>query len=408
MKHSYHCNRCGEIHSLEDGLGKRHLAFALKPEEFAGFLDFSATAGAHAYITQNTQQYVRDVQVFELLGDKFSRSGIFAGRDSALNWLEERIAVNSNNTDQILRRLQGDGGGEVDVIRQINGSLRGLIHRAEFIKDADGHIASNTPGIDAQTVNRFTGKVVERIQIKSNWSDDPATLRQTVSKFVSGPGYDESITLAGPKELIDEARKMGVPNPLRVVGDVNGNRVSGERLQAMVENGDRAVDGQITFAGVAERAGKGALVGAAVAATVASITAYIAYRRGEITGTEAFYRIGTDASKGAVIGGALAGLSVLFPPGALGIGIGIIVGSQVRRIVDVAYGKGAYIEVVRSMGAVEASLASTVRGIEVIQDATWAARRAQDETVESLLDFSETASETDAMLQRLRKFQSGE
>lgn len=407
MTDSYQCSRCGVRHSLSEDVGRAHLAHALSPKEFGGFLDFAATAGAHAYITDNTQQYVRDVQVFEVLGDKFSRSGIFTGREAASNWLSERVAVNADNVDQILRRLQGDGAGEVDALRQINGSLRGLIHRAEFITDANGHIPANTAGIDLQVVNRFTGEVVETIQVKSNWSGDPATLRQTLSKFLSGPAYDESITLAGPKELIDQARETGIPNRLVVVSDVDGNRLSGERLRDMVEEGGQAVDGRITFAGVAERAGQGAIVGAAVAATIASVGAYIAYRRGEISGAQAFRRVGVEASRGAVIGGALGGLSVLFPPGAVGIGIGIVVGAQVRRVVDIAYGKGAYLDLVRSMGAVEASLASTASGIAVIQDSTRVARRAQRSTVESIIDFAETSTDTDAMLERLRAFQRG-
>lgn len=404
---SYRCDRCGVLHSLNEEVGKAHLAHALSAREFGGFLDFAATAGAHAYITENTQQYVRDVQVFEVLGDKFSRSGIFAGREAASNWLSERVAVNADNVDQVLRRLQGDGAGEVDALRQINGSLRGLIHRAEFITDAGGHIPANTAGIDLQVVNRFTGEVVEKIQVKSNWSSDPATLRQTVAKFLSGSAYDESVTLAGPQELIDQAREMGVPNRLVVVSDVDGNRLSGERLRAMVEDGGGAVDGRITLAGVAERAGQGAIVGAAVAATVASVSAYLAYRRGEISGAQAFRRVGVEASRGAVIGGALGGLSVLFPPGAVGIGIGIVVGAQVRRIVDIAYGKGAYLDLVRSMGAVEASLTSTTTGIAVIQDSTRMARHAQRATVENLLGFAETSDETDDMLSRLRAFQRG-
>ncbi|MBX3245805.1 MAG: hypothetical protein KF901_01340 [Myxococcales bacterium] len=407
MIQAYRCGRCGESHSLSDEVGRRHLAYALSAKEFGGFLDFASTAGAHAYITENTQQYVRDVQVFEVLGDKFSRSGIFAGREAASNWLTERVAVNADNVDQILRRLQGDGAGEVDALRQINGSLRGLVHRAEFITDASGHVPANTAGVDLQVVNRFTGEVVERIQVKSNWSSDPTTLRQTLSKFLSGPGYDESVTLAGPKELIEQAREMGIPNRLVVVSDVDGNRISGERLRTLVEEGGKAVDGRITLAGVAERAGQGAIVGAAVAATIAGISTYIAYRRGEISGTEAFRRVGVEASKGAVIGGALGGVSVLFPPGAIGIGIGIVVGAQLRRVVDIAYGKGAYLDIVRSMGAVEASLASTATGIAVIQDSTRIARHAQRATVESMLDFAETSIETDDMLERLRVFQRG-
>jgi hypothetical protein len=407
MIEDYQCSRCGVRHSLATDLGKRHLSLALSAQELGSFLDFAATAGAHAYITTNTQQYVRDVQVFEVLGDKFSRSGIFSGREAAANWLNDRVAVNADNVDQLLRRLQGDGAGEVDALRQINGSLRGLIHRAEFITDASGHIPSNTAGVDLHVINRFTGEVVEKIQVKSNWSSDPATLRQTITKFLSGPNYDPSVTLAGPKELIDQAREMGVPNRLVVVSDVEGNRLSGERLRTMIEEGGKAVDGRITFAGVAERVGKGAIVGAAISATIAALGAYLAYRRGEISGEDAFRQVGLEASRGAIIGGALSGVSVLFPPGVVGIGIGIVVGAQIRRVIDIAYGKGAYLDLVQSMGAVEASLSATASGVAVVQEATRTTKRTQRATVEAMLSFAETSNETDNMLQRLRAFQRG-
>jgi hypothetical protein len=403
----YFCNRCRGHHSLTEDLGRAHLAFALDQQEFGQFLDFAATAGSYAYITSNTQKYVRDVQVFEVLGDKFSRSGIFSGREAAANWVHDRLSVNPDNINQFLCKLQGDGAGEVDVLRHINGSLRGLVHRAEFVRDASGHIPSNTPGFDIRVINRFTGEVVERIQVKSNWSTDSRVLRKTIKEFLSNSEYSESLTLSGPNELIKQARQMGVPNKLVVFNDANGNRLSGERLKTMAEEGAQAVEGRITIAGVSEQAVQGAVVGAALGATITSLTSYLAYRRGEITGLEAFKRVGVEASRGAVIGGAMGGLSVLFPPGAIGIGIGIVVGTQVRRIVDIAYGKGAYLEIVQSMGAVEASLGATANGIIVVQDSTRMARAAQKTTVVALRDFAHVSRDTDSMLDRLRAFQGG-
>ena len=407
MSQTYECSRCRSVHRLDSELGQDHLPEALPEKDLSRFLDFTLTAGSYAYITANTQQYVRDVQVFDVLGDKFSRSGIFDGREAASNWLSERMSVNPDNFDQVLRRLQGDGAGEVDVLRKINGSLRGVFHRAEFIKDAAGHVPSNTAGVDLQVVNRFTGEVVERIQVKSNWSSDPAVLRQTLSKFMSGADYDESVTLAGPRELIEQARELGVPNRLVAVSDVDGNRLSGERLRQMIDEGGSAVEGSLTFEGIAERVGQGAVVGAAITATLASIGSFIEYRQGKITGAEAFRRVGVEASRGAVIGGAMGGLSLVFPPGALGIGIGILVGTQVRRVVDVAYGKGAYLDLLNSMGAVQRSIQVTAEGAAVIERSTALASRAQFETLAELREFGETAQETDELLKRLQSFGQG-
>lgn len=372
------------------------------PQDVERALDFAASAGAYAHVTGETQQYVRDVDVFRLLDQKFSRSGMFADREAANTWLRERMAVNADNVDQLLRRLQGDGAGEVDALNQINGSLRGLLTETRFATTAAGEITSNVAGIDLERVNRFTGEVVERIQVKSNWSTNPDTLKKTLDKFVAGADYDESVTLAGPRELIELAKERGLPNRLVIVGDANGNRVSGERLAQMVEDKKAAVDGALTFEGVAERVGQGAIVGAGVAVTVSSVRSYLAYRRGEITAVEAFRKVGRDGSKGALVGGSLAGLSVVFPPGLIGVGIGVVVGMQLRRVVDIAYGEGAYKDLLDSMGSVTASVDVTARGLVTVSETASHARRSQADAVENLVGFATTARDTNAMLAELR------
>lgn len=404
---SYRCAECQIEHALESDIGRRHLGKVLTREQFGRGVDFISSAASYGYITENSQQYLRDTQVFDVLGEKFSRSGMFQSTESAQDWLNERMAVNASNMDQVLRRLQGDGAGEVDALRQVNGSLRGLIHEAKFPTGPTGSIPSNQAGFDLEIVNRFTGDVVERVQVKSNWSTNPEVLKETVRDFLSNGAYTTDMTLAGPQELIDVARDMEVPNKLVVVGDVEGNRLSGERLMGLVESGDAATQGALSFQGVAERVGEGAVIGAAVAVTLSAIGNFIAYRQGRISGAEAFKEIAVDASRGAVVGGAMGGLSLLFPPGAVGVGIGIVVGMQLRRIVDIAYGKGAYLDLVRTMGAVEASVRTTADGVAVIERSISWAGEAQRMAEDELVAFAETARETDAMLEKLRKFEKG-
>lgn len=403
----YRCEKCGMEHRLTTRVGARHLKHALSRDDLGRAVDFTFCAGAYTYIEQEGQQYLRDTQVFAALADKFSRGGMFAGPQEASNWLQERVAINANNVDQILRRLQGDGAGEVDAIRQINGSLRGLLHRADFIRDGSGHIPSNTPGVDLQVVNRITGEVVENIQVKSNWSTNPDTLRQTLRHFVQNTNYNTDVTLAGPRELIDEARAMGLSNRMMVVGDADGNRLSGERLRDLIERQEAAVHGGITFQGVAECVGKGAVVGAAVTAGVSAIRAYIDYRQGRMSGKDAFLRIGKDASKGAVVGAAMGGLSLVFPPGAAGLALGVLVGTQLRRIVDIAYGEGAYKDILDSMGAVRGSIRTTTEGIAVVEESTRFARTAQRASLEELSAFEKLSEDTENNLALLRRFRTG-
>jgi len=360
-------------------------------------IDYTFNVVAYAYITKNTQDYIRDTQVFRTLADKFRFSEIFNSPESIQNWLSQH----SEHTDHIFRRLVGDGAGEVDAIRQANGGLRSLFYHTDFVRDASGHIPSNTAGIDAQAVNRFTGEVVEKIQIKSNWSNDPVSLRQTIREFLNSNHYSKDITLAGPKELIEEARNMGVQNKLVIVNSTSENMESGRELIEKIQSRDASVQGHITFAGASERIAKGAIIGVAVTAAISSLSNYISYKKGKITGKEALINIGKDSSKGAIVGGTLGGLSLLFPPGAVGIGIGIAVGTGIRKIIDAAYGDGAYRETVNSIGAVEATVQSTADGIVVVNRVNTFSDIAQGFTEERLNEHDRLSSDTDRKLEGL-------
>ncbi|MHB9071722.1 MAG: hypothetical protein ACYC54_15290 [Sedimentisphaerales bacterium] len=362
MTDLYYCSKCKKEHSLKDCKGIEHLKYVLSKKEFGIALDYTFNAGAYAYITGCTEDYLRNTQVFGTLADKFQVSGNFNSPEAIQNWLSQH----SEHTDHIFRKLVGDGAGEVDAIRQMNSGLRGLFYKTDFFRDASGHIPSNTAGIDAQTMNRFTGEIVKNIQIKANWSNDPANLRQTIREFLSNDHYSENVTIAGPKELIEEAQRMGVKNKLIIVNSTSENVKSGNDLMENIKSNDPSIHGHITFIGVTERVAKGAIIGVAVTATISSLCNYISYRQGKITGKQALVNIGKDSSKGAIVGGSLGGLSLLFPPGAVGLGIGIVVGIGLRKIIDAAYGDGAYREIVNSMSAVEAMVNTTAHGVVVV------------------------------------------
>jgi hypothetical protein len=403
----YFCPKCRVNHELTSRIGAKHLSCVLTKEDFGKALDFTATAGSYAYITDNSQQYLRDVQVFELLGDKFSKAGHFSGSESVKTWVKQRLSVNPENNDMFYRFFQGHGAGEVDALRHMNGRLSSLLYRAEFPRNAIGNINPSTPGYDFHLVNRFTGEVVEQVQVKANWSSDPAAWKATIEKMLANKEYSPEHTLALPQEVADMAREMGVENKIVVVGDVDGNRISAERLTEMAKRGEIATEGAITIQGIAQQVGQGAVVGAAVYCGISAISNYIAYRRGDMSGKQVFKRIGVDASKGAIIGGAMGGLSLVFPPGAIGIGIGVLIGMQVRRIVDIAYGKGGYENVLRAMGAVEASIQVSSAGIAAISQSTSFARMSQKATVEDVRAFTSISQDTDSMLKRLDEFEKG-
>jgi len=397
MDDLFFCSKCNKEHHLESPSGKKHLKYAFSKKDIGKALDYTFNAGAYTYITDHTQDYVRNTEVFGTLADKFRSSGIFNSPESIQKWLSQH----SEHTDLVFRRLVGDAAGEVDAIRQANSGLKGLFYRTDFFRDASGHIPSNTPGIDARTVNRFTNKVVEKIQIKSNWSDNPVNLRQTIREFLNNNHNNENITLAGPKELIEEAQRMGVKNKLVIVNSTSENMESGKELVKKIQSGDASLQGHITFTGASERIAKGAIIGVAVTATISSLSNFMSYKKGKITGKEALVKIGKDSSKGAIVGGTLGGLSLLFPPGAVGLGIGIVVGTGLRKVIDAAYGDGAYREIVNSMGAVEATVQSTAEGVAVVNRVNTFSEIAHDFTEEKLNKHDRLSSDTDRKLEGL-------
>lgn len=315
--------------------------------DFLNFIDFSSNALAYGYIAYNSQQYLRDLEVAKVLNKKFLPSGLFNNAESAKNWVFNRLEVNPDNLDSIFRRLQGEGAGEVDFVRKINGSLKGIFYKAEYATNQSGNIANNVPGIDVVVKNRITGKVVDKYQIKSNWSQNTNTLKKTISDFLQNEKYDKNQILVGPKELIQEAKKANIPNRTMKLNTTQANKESAERLIKKTMEGN--LESGISFGGATKKIAKGAAVAVVISVGISSLTNYLSYRNGEISISEAFDNVAKDGTKAAIVGGTLAGLSLIFPPGILGIGIGIVVGITLQKVVDLAFGDGTYKKIVSEM-----------------------------------------------------------
>jgi len=311
------------------------------------FFDFSSNALAYGYITHNCQQYLRDLEVAKLLDKKFLPSGLFNNAESAKNWIFNRLEVNPDNFDSIFRRLQGEGAGEVDFVRKINGSLKGILYKAEYATNQSGNVANNVPGIDVIVKNRITGQVVNKYQIKSNWTQNTKTLNKTISDFLQNETYDKNTILVGPKELIHEAKKTNIPNRTIKLNTTQANKESAERLMKKTAEGD--LESGISFGGATKRIAKGAGVAVAISVGISSLNNYLSYRNGEISISEAFDNVAKDGTKAAIVGGTLAGLSLIFPPGIIGLGIGIAVGITLQSVVDLAFGDGTYKKIVSEM-----------------------------------------------------------
>jgi hypothetical protein len=106
--------------------------------------------------------------------------------------------------------------------------------------------------------------------------------------------------------------------------------------------------------------GQGAAIGAGLQIGISSYLAYRRYKAGEISIEEAYKFIGKEACKGAVVGGSLAGLSLVVPGGIIGLGVGILVGTSLKRILDVGFGDGSYRTILNTQGSVVIAVKSVV------------------------------------------------
>ncbi|MDV6377751.1 hypothetical protein ORD22_05670 [Sporosarcina sp. GW1-11] len=330
----------------------------LSKEDLKEFFDIASVAGAHETITrgipgvyEGTQQFIRDIETAQLLQQKFPNMP-YDTAEGFKNWLTDRLSGSTQAGANALNRLQGDGAGEVDFVREMQGSLRSLFIKTDFARDAGGNITSNYPGIDAIEINRFTGNVLNEFQIKTLRTKD--SINQVLKDFTNNQHYDENITLVGPKELIEEAKRQGLPNPVKMMGSVEDNAKSARELKDRVQSGQMATE--LTTKEVMGKVAGGAVIGAAISIGISSLFNFIAYTKGEISKKEMLTRVGKDGAKGAITGGALAGLSLFVPGGIIGIGVGFVVGSVLRRALDDAFGDGIFAEVLDLTKSVQANV----------------------------------------------------
>ena len=355
------------------GLSNEDRAFLKKLDrkDIEFFFDFTATAASYEVITngipgvvEGTHQLIRDIKIAQLLQDKFHNIAAYTTSEGFKTWLEEKMSGSINSQANALNRLQGDGAGEIDFLRKMQGSLRSLFTKTDFVRDASGHIPSNTGGIDLQEINRITGKVINEYQVKSLRSLD--TINETLKEFVNNKAYDENIVLVGPKELIEAAKKQGLKNPTKIMGSVHDNAKSAEALKNKVLAGDMATE--LTAKAVIGKIAGGALIGAGISIGISSLTNYIEYKKGKISKEELFEKAGKEGAKGAISGGALAGLSLFVPGGLIGIGIGFVVGTYLRRVLDDAFGDGIFAEVLDLTRSIQVNVHMLYNGSIYVAD----------------------------------------
>lgn len=369
----WYCEKCKKIH-MEDEMCP-HIKTQLKahPEWISEAADFTTVAGEELLVTtqaldtavqkinqitgtkltyEGTQQFARDIQVFKRLNEEpFSRSGVFSTPDNAKAYLENVLEVASDKP-RALSAFEGKLTGysqEVDWLRAKQGKLSSLFQKSSLLEN-------NAPGVDGITVNRFTGNEISRTTIKA--SKNPMTSNSTgihdVQKALeNGTATNKDIIFA-PEGTIDAAQKAGLSNPVEELNSAEQIQKSNQRLEQKILDGQAFTEPTIEQIG--QKAAQGAIVGAAVAVTVSSITNYVRYKNGEQTRDEAFSNVAEDTVKGLIVGGALGAITIFLPGGVIGflggMAIGIYLSKTCENILDEIFGKGAFGAIMSASGYV--------------------------------------------------------
>ncbi|ALS25845.1 hypothetical protein IJ21_04130 [Paenibacillus sp. 32O-W] len=359
MSNSYFCNKCRTDHEITSNIGIRHLHHTLSEKDVAYFINISTTIPTYEVISngipgvfEGTDAFVREVTIAQTLQQKFPNVDAFKTVEGLKEWLAEQLQGSNNAAANALSRIQGDAAGEVDFIREMQGNLRSLFTKIDFPRNADGRIVSNNPGIDAIEINRLTGDVVREYQVKTLRSAD--SINETLKDFLNNDHYKPTTVLVGPQELIDRAHEMGVPNPTKVMGTLQDNMDSAHELSNKIMHGQLAVG--MTPVSVAGEMLSGVAIGVVVSVTVSGLITYMQYKSEKITYDQMKTKIAKDGLKGAITGGALAGLSLFIPGGIIGVGVGFVVGTTLRRLLDEAYGDGMFGGVLETTKAVHANV----------------------------------------------------
>lgn len=359
MESHYFCKKCNEYHEIESRIGIKHLPYNLSKNDLTTFINVATTIPTYEVVTkgiphafEGTHDFVREVKIAELLQQKFPNMEAYKTVDGMRDWLVDRLNGSHQSAANALNRLQGDIAGEVDFVRQMQGDLRSLFSKTDFVRNVDGRVTSNNPGIDVVEMNRLTGDVINEYQVKTLRSAE--TIDQTLKEFLHNDHYRPDITLVGPQELIDRAKEMGLPNPTKVMGTLDSNAASAEALKEKILSGDLSVG--FTPVDVTEKLLGGAAIGAAISVTVSGLVQFIQYKNGQISWEQLKERLGKDALKGSIAGGVLAGLTLFIPGGLIGHGIGFVAGITLRRLLDNAFGEGTFGEVLKTANSVKANV----------------------------------------------------
>ncbi|MDW3865707.1 hypothetical protein QI362_10585 [Staphylococcus saprophyticus] len=384
-----YCERCKNLHGKEELCSDLKNQLQNDPNLISEAMNFTNLAAQHQLIStqaldgvamsinkiantgltfEGSKQCARDIQVFQQLNvDAFKNSGVFNEPKLAQRYVQSGGTSIENN---LKRKLTGTAQ-EVDWLRNRKGSLTRIFEKAKLV----GEETANAPGIDGMVKNRITGKE-SGVSVKNSISNkglgtnvrdvlkaiDKGTINPD-DRIVGTKGTKNSVekmlnknidkvVKEGNQELLEKLKIAKDEMKVQEIGNFEEAKNSTERLTNKVKSGEAY--SRINSKMVAKQMRNGGVIGAAVSFSTASISNYLKYNNGEITREKAFSEIGQETCSGAIIGSAMGGLSLFFPPGAIGFAAGIAVGMYVSKttqnVMNEVFGKGAFEQILHSSG----------------------------------------------------------
>ncbi|MEB8121512.1 hypothetical protein NGH46_05215 [Staphylococcus xylosus] len=384
-----YCERCKNVHEKEELCSDLKNQLQNDPNLISEAMNFTNLAAQHQLIStqaldgvamsinkiantgltfEGSKQCARDIQVFQQLNvDAFKNSGVFNEPKLAQRYVQSGGTSIENN---LKRKLTGTAQ-EVDWLRNRKGSLTRIFEKAKLV----GEETANAPGIDGMVKNRITG--TERgVSVKNSISNkglgtnvrdvlkaiDKGTInpddrivgtegtKNSVEKMLN-KNIDKAVK-EGNQELLEKLKNSKDKMKVQEIGNFEEAKNSTERLTNKVKSGEAY--SRINSKMVAKQMKKGGIIGAAVSFSTSSLFNYLKYKNGEITREKAFAEIGQETCSGAIIGSAMGGLSLFFPPGAVGFATGIAVGMYISKttqnVMNEIFGKGAFEQILHSSG----------------------------------------------------------
>jgi len=346
----WYCEKCRKIHEEDELCPNIQNQLKQHPEWLAGIADFTVVAGEQALISsqmldkaaqginrivgkqlsyEGTQRFARDIQVFKRLNEEpFSRSGAFSTPEKAKSYYENVLKAEE--------KFRADGKKRPGPLTGFESKLAGYGQEVDWLRMKKGEISSiyqksrlfdhNKPGVDGETINRFTGKRISRTTIKASknsMTKNSTGIKDVKEAIEKGTATDKDI-IFGTKGTEHAARNAGLENPVVEKNSAKQIQNSNKRLEQKISDGQAVI--ALAMQQVGQKMIQGAIVGATVAVTVSTITTYVRYKSGELTIKEAFGFVAEDALKGVLVGAAMGAVTIFLPCGVIGFVAGIAIG----------------------------------------------------------------------------------